>query len=603
MTPEEYRRVREVYDMARSLTGDERDAYLRQECAGQASLRRDIERLMQARERIPAWLDQPMLGEAGRFAGTLPRIEGRQIGGYTVLREIGRGGMGCVYLAQRSDGAFSRQVAVKVMLPSAKPEEMLARFQREREILASLDHPNIARLIDAGATDDGWPYFAMEYVEGQPISDWCDAHRLNISRRLELFKGVTAAVRYAHERSVVHRDLKPANILVTRDGAVKVLDFGIAKLIASDAGYPVDTATLAARMTPEYASPEQLTGALITTRSDVYSLGVVLYELLTGHRPYLLRSASLQEIARIIAEIEPALPSEMVSASEPVLGRDGLQITPEQVSELREGTPGRLRMRLAGDLDAILMTALRREPERRYPSVDALAGDLERHLEHRPIEARPATLWCRVQRFRRRSPGAIVAAALVAIPIIAGLAAATLQTRRELAATRSLEDGGAAFFIVGIGITLVGLGVAVYLARPSRRESLAALAGGAIWSAFTFAKVSIGSLSGWWRSRMSSLADPMQPFGPYTWILITLGLTAVMFLLSWIHKRFGWKGVLVFLPVFSLYQVTRERFWFSIIIPLITYQPGWTPVLTEAFIFGMGGLMALLVMRRIRSKV
>ena len=250
-------------------------------------------------------------------------MEGRILSGYTLVREIGRGGMGSVYLAERSDETFHRQVAIKLILPPAGSAQVIARFQQEREILASLDHPNIAKLLDAGVTDEGWPYFVMEFVEGRPIHRWCDERRLNISQRIELFRGVIDAVRYAHRHLVVHRDLKPGNIFVTNDGVVKLLDFGIAKVLSStDAERAPDTVTLAGMMTPEYASPEQVKGAAITTLSDVYSLGVVLYELLTGHRPYLLLSAAVHEMARVIVEVEPARPSDVVTTSTPPSGRD-----------------------------------------------------------------------------------------------------------------------------------------------------------------------------------------------------------------------------------------------------------------------------------------
>src|SRR5262249_34773757 len=277
----ELSRIREIYERAVSMHGPSRDAFLDEECHGNDELRREVERLLQAREHVPTWLDQPLIGSVRQFVERpFPNMQGRRLSGYTLVREIGRGGMGSVYLAERSDGAFQKQTAIKLVLPSARPPRVLARFQQEREILASLDHPNITRLLDGGATDEGWPYFVMEYVEGQPIDQWCDERRLNISRRIELFRDVIAAVRYAHQRLVIHQDLKPANILVTADATVKLLDFGIAKVLSDkDPSGASGTITLARMMTPDYASPEQVNGAAITTLTDIYSLGVVLYLL------------------------------------------------------------------------------------------------------------------------------------------------------------------------------------------------------------------------------------------------------------------------------------------------------------------------------------
>src|SRR5207248_236370 len=232
-----------------------------------------------------------------------------------VLREIGHGGMGTVYLALRDDDVVQKQVAIKVVRAGAGEADVLRRFRQERAILASLDHPAIARLIDAGSTEEGLPYFVMDYVDGEPIDTWCDRHKLNVTERLKLFRAVCSGVQYAHQHLVVHRDLKPANILVTAEGEVKLLDFGIAKLVDREAT-PMDraaTETLIRRMTPEYASPEQVRGEPIHTASDVYALGVVLYELLTGHRPYRMRSYLMHEVERVICEEEPTRPSVVVT--------------------------------------------------------------------------------------------------------------------------------------------------------------------------------------------------------------------------------------------------------------------------------------------------
>ncbi|MEP6539230.1 MAG: serine/threonine-protein kinase, partial [Bryobacteraceae bacterium] len=355
MTPEELSRIRKIYEQALTMNGAAREVYLTGECRDAETIRAEIERLLKAHDNIPDWLNRPVLGAERTFAAfDPPKLEGRTLSGYTLMREVGRGGMGSVFLAERSDQTFHRKVAIKLILPPAGSADVIARFHQERQILASLDHPNIAKLLDAGVTEEGWPYFVMEFVEGQPIHRWCDERKLNTSQRVELFQGVIDAVRYAHQHLVVHRDLKPANILVTSDGVVKLLDFGIAKVLSTaTAGEAAETLTLATMMTPEYASPEQVNGATITTQSDVYSLGVVLYELLTGHKPYRLLSAALHEMARVIVEVEPERPSDVVITSTPPSGRDRIQLTPESVSAAREGDANRLRKRLRGDLDSI----------------------------------------------------------------------------------------------------------------------------------------------------------------------------------------------------------------------------------------------------------
>jgi serine/threonine protein kinase len=274
-------------------------------------------------------------------------------------------------------------VALKIIKRGMDSEEIQRRFKAERQILATLAHPNIARLLDGGVTEDGLPYFVMEYIDGQPIDEYCDSHKLTTKERLELFRKVCSAVQYAHQNLVVHRDLKPGNILVGSDGEPKLLDFGIAKLLnpnLSPLSLPM-TATMMQILTPEYASPEQVRGEPITTASDVYSLGVLLYELLTGHRPYQLKSRIPQEIERIICESEPLKPSTVITRVEEITTSDGAsgQLTPESVSQKRDGKPDTLRKRLAGDIDNIVLKSLRKEPQRRYTSVEQFSEDIRRH--------------------------------------------------------------------------------------------------------------------------------------------------------------------------------------------------------------------------------
>ena len=607
MTPKELSRIREIYEQALSMRGPARKAYLDRECLDDDEIRKEVERLLAALDNVPTWLERPAAGAAKPFADPPhPALEGRRFSGYTLIREIGRGGMGTVYLAERSDETFHRQVAIKLVLPPANSAFVIARFQQEREILASLDHPNIAKLLDAGVTEEGWPYFVMEYVAGEPIHRWCDEHKLNISQRIELFRGAIDAVRYAHQRLVVHRDLKPGNIFVTNEGIVKLLDFGIAKVLSpAVAGNALDTITMEALMTPAYASPEQVNGGAVTTLSDVYSLGVVLYELLTGHRPYRLRSAAMHEMARVIAEEEPARPSEMVTTSEPGSGRDPIELTPDVVSAVREGDPNRLRKRLAGDLDSIVLMALRKEPGQRYGSVESFADDLCRHLEQRPVNAREATPWERFNRFRRRNPSGFTAGMVIAIVAFAGMAAVTWQARHDLEAAAldpRIVPFLAPFWIFSSGIGLAILCATVFFTRASSAMRLGAAAGGMIWGISAMGRWWLENNLGWWRSKVDAKADPLMLFSP--WILLVLCLVgaALLLILSAIGRRFGWKGQALSLAALALGQPLRERIWFGEFIPALTYQPGAIPILGSAGILLAAGVIALLVMRLIGGR-
>jgi serine/threonine protein kinase/tetratricopeptide (TPR) repeat protein len=364
------------------------------------------------------------------------------IGPYRIIRRIGHGGMGAVYLAERDDDQFKKQVAIKLVRPGMDTDFVLRRFLSERQILASLDHPNIARLLDGGTTLDNRPYFVMEHIEGKPITEYSDEQRLSTVERLKLFRQVCSAVHYAHQNLVIHRDIKPSNILVTADGTPKLLDFGIAKLLNPDlAGRTIEATAVAVRlMTPEYASPEQVRGEQITTASDVYSLGVLLYELLTGHRPYKITSRLPQDIARVVCEQEPQKPSTAVARVVTVEGSDGAtrtMLTPESVSRTRDGQPDKLRRKLSGDIDNIVLMAMRKEPQRRYASVDQLSNDLLRHLEGRPVIARKDTFTYRSAKFVKRHKAGALAVLLILITLAGGVAA-TLKQRAK--AERRFND-------------------------------------------------------------------------------------------------------------------------------------------------------------------
>jgi eukaryotic-like serine/threonine-protein kinase len=410
MRPERWKQVEEILEAALERAPERRAAFLAEACAGDDGLRREVETLIRSYDEAGDFIDAPIvpslvttpdatyLDGAGERASPAS-LSGRLVGAYRLVSEIGRGGMGTVYLAMRADNAFRRRVAVKLVKRGMDTDFILRRFRRERQILAALDHPNIAALLDGGSTEDGLPYFVMEYIEGQPIHRYSNERRLTVAERLRLVEQVCAAVAYAHRKQIVHRDLKPGNILVTSDGVVKLLDFGIAKLLdaelaSAETGDTFEpTATAMRLMTPEYASPEQVRGQPVTPASDVYSLGVLLYELLTGHRPYRLSSRAPHELARVICEEEPTRPSAAVNRVERLAqaaaGGVGaaLALTPESVSAERGTTPEALREALAGSLDNLILKAMQKDVEHRYASAAELAADIARHLAGHHVSA------------------------------------------------------------------------------------------------------------------------------------------------------------------------------------------------------------------------
>jgi serine/threonine-protein kinase len=357
---------------------------------------------------------------------------GSAIGPYRLIRKIGEGGMGSVLLAARSDQAFQKQVAIKFFRLGPERPELLERFRAERQILASLDHPWVAKLLDGGSTERGTPYFVMEYVEGLPIDAYCDSKRLAIGERLELFRKVCSAVQHAHTNLIVHRDIKPSNILVRGDGEPKLLDFGIAKLLDPEGPTPGADPTQVDHplMTPAYASPEQVRGEPITTAADVYSLGVLLYELLAGRRPHDLERRTPPEVLQAIAEEAPPPPSAAVTAAG---------------AASRAGTVAALRRRLRGDLDNIALKALRKEPARRYSSVEQFSEDVRRHLSGLPVAARPDTPGYRAGKFvRRHRLGVAAAAAFVAVVASFGAVTAVQSRRLALALTQAQKEAAKA---------------------------------------------------------------------------------------------------------------------------------------------------------------
>lgn len=425
MNPERWQLLKQYFHEAEALGGDQRTAYIQRVCGDDMHLRRELEELLEANDEAPPLLEQnPMLLLHGGAQAHEASLEGTRIGSYRIHEVIGRGGMGSVYRAQRADGQFQQEVALKVVRRGLDTEDILSRFRYERQILASLDHPHIASLIDGGMTKDGRPYFVMEYVDGQPLTDYCDTNRLTTPQRLALFRTVCRAVQYAHQNLIIHRDLKPSNILVTAEGTVKLLDFGIAKLLTEEqvgddqtvADVPV-TRTGWQLMTPEYASPEQVRGGRITTATDVYQLGVLLYELLTGQRPYRLPSRMRDEIGRVIMQEEPTRPSTLVAD------------TGKEVGAARRVSTEQLRRELSGDLDNIVLMALKKDPGERYSTVELLAEDIRRHLGGLPVVAHRDSVAYRLGKFIRRNRVGVSAAALVLVSLVGGLAGTMWQAQ------------------------------------------------------------------------------------------------------------------------------------------------------------------------------
>jgi serine/threonine-protein kinase len=396
----------QLFDQALELPPTERERFLDQCCAANSALREQVQALLRADAAAENFLEldgwrlvEPLVRQP-----EADRATGRGVGPYRVVRELARGGMGVVYLAERADGQFEQRVALKLIKRGMDSDEIHRRFLAERQILARLNHPHIARLLDGGVSAEGQPYFAIEYVDGTTITAHCAERNLGIEERLGLFLDACDAVRYAHQHLVVHRDIKPSNVLVTPDGQVKLLDFGIAKLLSQEGAEETGlTETGVRMMTPEYATPEQVRGQAVTTATDVYALGTVLYELLAGRRAHRLESRTPVEVERIVCHVEPPPPSSVASAA--------------------------LRKRLGGDLDTITLRALRKEPDRRYPTVEQLAGDVRRHLAGRPVTARPDTWRYRVVKFVGRHRLGVAAGVVIALSLVGGLAGTIWQAR------------------------------------------------------------------------------------------------------------------------------------------------------------------------------
>ena len=434
-------RIEELFHGALERSSAERQDYLDDACGGDARLRSRVESLLRADSTDAEKIEGAIRGTFDLAAESSLKEDRQRIGPYRVLGELGRGGMSTVYLAERDDEHYRKRVAVKVVKRGMDTRDILRRLRQERQILAHLEHPNIARLLDGGNTEDGLPYFVMEHVEGEPVVGYCDTAGLGVEARLRLFLEVCGAVSHAHRNLVIHRDLKPSNILVDSAGGPRLLDFGIAKLLDPAAldsapfAAPLPTATGVRFLTPEYASPEQVRGEPLTTATDIYSLGVLLYELLTGERPYRVDRRSQKALEEAICERRPERPSTVAGA-----GRSG------------GGPPvraDRLRRRLQGDLDNIVSKALRKEPARRYASVEGFAEDIRRHLAGHPVAARPDTWAYRTRKFLRRHRLAAASAAAVTL-LVAGLVTfytLRLATERDRARLEERKSTQVAAFL------------------------------------------------------------------------------------------------------------------------------------------------------------
>jgi len=402
MKTSDWQQVKEIFAEALDLPANQRLDFLNSKCNGREDLFREVSSLLSASAETENLIETNAIDLASKIGVNENDYAQQHFGNYKILREIGSGGMGTVFLASRDDGEFSMQVALKIVRQSVADREIISRFKRERQILANLNHPNIAVLHDGGVSDKGEPFLAMEYVDGDTLTDFAEKNALSIKEKLRLFLKVCSAVSYAHRNLVVHRDIKPSNILVTNDGEPKLLDFGLAKAFESDAS---KTQTALRAFTPAYASPEQIQGHNITTASDIYSLGVVFYELLTGAKPFNFENKSYEEILKTAAQSAPPLPSANPQAP-----------TPDP--------------QLKGDLDNIALTALRKEPERRFKTVEDFAEDIRRHLAGRPISARPNTKRYLAGKFIQRNKIAVAAVALILVSLITGLAISLWQAER-----------------------------------------------------------------------------------------------------------------------------------------------------------------------------
>ncbi len=480
---ENSKQVLELCDQALQLDDSERQAFLGHACKGDERLRASVDSVLVAISQAGHFLE----ADSDSEAPVVIELSGRRVGNYQIRQRLGEGGMGSVYLADRHEDGFDQQVAIKFVHAHLLAKELVQRFNAERQILAGLNHPYIAALIDGGTTDDGMPYIVMEYVQGKPIDVYCDEHRLGVRERLRLIQKISLAVQAAHQNLVVHRDLKPSNVLVTADGIPKLLDFGIAKLIEPNASHGNTTVFGRQALTPDYASPEQILENRVTTASDVYSLGVLSYQLLAGQRPYNISSDSHRALVRSVEALT-------IPPASTQLGTGEATAKVLAIARQRSSTPKRLRRQLAGDLDNILLKALHQAPDRRYGSVAAFSADLERYLKALPVEARPDTFGYRFSRFVSRHRFGVLAGA------------------------------GVALWSIGFFFETVGdIQLSRFKANPANRGKIMNLG---LWR-YTRHPNYFGELAQWWGLFLVTLETPwawLGMIGPlvYSWLIVNV---------------------------------------------------------------------------------
>lgn len=431
----------EIVRVARQLPDEQRFSFVRKACTGDYSLYRQVVATLDPDRSDSEWWDRSFDAPEHSEDPVTDAMIGTRIDKYRIVDVIGAGGMGVVLLAERADESFDQRVAIKLLKAGLVSPRLQSRLKLERQILARLDHPNIAKLLDGGATADGTPYIVMEFISGEPIDTYCDRRNFTLRERLELFVTVCSAVHYAHQNLIVHRDLKPSNILVTTDGVPKLLDFGIAKLLDARQFQQTIAVTQAdvRLLTPDHASPEQLRGEPISTASDVYVLGVLLYELLTGRKPFVVTSNRLSDLERAICDQDPLPLRHGLDVHDPA---DHLV----QMCAERSTTPARLRRELSGDLSSIVLTALRKEPERRYSSAEQFAADIKRYLSGRPVAARPDTWGYRARKFITRYRYGVAAAAVALIALIL-FTASTIEQNRRITRERLRAEQVSSFLV------------------------------------------------------------------------------------------------------------------------------------------------------------
>ncbi len=457
LSPERWAQIEDLLERAENLEPSQRTKVLKEWCDGDEELYLQVERFASEGQETKQFLESPItaLGSEQLWQNLdkqFDNMEGRIIGGYKIVSELGRGGMGAVYLAERADGEFEQTVAIKIIKRGMDTDEIVSRFRYERQILARLHHPNIAQLYDGGVTEEGLPFIVMEYVEGIPIDEYAREKKLSIRERLRLFQPICEAVQYAHRNLIVHRDIKPGNILVSNEGRVKLLDFGIAKILEEDEdrSAPI-TKEQGRRLTPEYAAPEQIRGDRVTPSTDVYALGVILFELLTGRRPYTFDSRMLKDIEKVVTEEDPSRPSTIVMRPSSSKGKDDSadsKLDSSILSGERASSPQALKKMLRGDLDAITLMALRKDPDRRYSSAAELSLDIGSFLRGRPVVAQPDKVSYRVRKFVSRNKLLVGATLLIMMTLAGGIITSRQSERRALAEQSKAE--ATTEFVLGI---------------------------------------------------------------------------------------------------------------------------------------------------------